>query len=153
MQTQNQRTVEEFSRQAQAMSEAAIFNDENVLNRIRDYACRKPGTRVLDVACGPGIVVAHLAPHCAEITGCDMTPAMLDKARERCAGKGIINARFVPGRVEALPFENEMFDVVVSRSAVHHFADPPAAFREIARVTRKGGRVITVDVEIGRAHV
>lgn len=146
MPTQHQRTVDEFSRQAAAMSEAAIFNDETILNRIRDQACRTAGAHVLDVACGPGIVVAHLAPHCAEITGCDLTPAMLDKARERCAAKGIANARLVPGRVEALPFADEMFDVVVSRSAVHHFSDPPAAFCEIARVTRKGGRVITVDV-------
>lgn len=146
MSTQDQRVVEEFSRQAAAMSQAAIFNDETILNRIRDFACRAAGARVLDVACGPGIVLAHLAPHCAKITGCDITPAMLDKARERCAAKGITNARFAPGRVEALPFENESFDVVVSRSAVHHFADPPAAFREMARVVRKGGRVITVDV-------
>lgn len=152
MSTQGQRVVEEFSRQAAAMSEAAIFNDETILNRIRDFACganEANGARdvhVLDVACGPGIVVAHLAPHCREITGCDITPAMLDKARERCAAKGIANACFVPGRVEALPFDDESFDVVVSRSAVHHFSDPPAAFREMARVTRKCGRIITVDV-------
>lgn len=149
MTTQDQRVVAEFSRQAATMSEAAIFNDETILNRIRDFACGANSTHhvhVLDAACGPGIVVAHLAPHCRDITGCDITPAMLDKARERCAAKGIANARFVPGRVEALPFDDESFDVVVSRSAVHHFADPPAAFREMARVTRKGGRVITVDV-------
>jgi ubiquinone/menaquinone biosynthesis C-methylase UbiE len=146
MSTQDRRVVEEFSRQASAMSDAAIFNDETILNRIRDFACPSKDTRVLDVACGPGIVVAHLAPHCAEITGCDLTPAMLDKARERCAAKGISNARFTPGRVEALPFADETFDVVVSRSAVHHFTDPPAAFREMSRVVRKGGRVITVDV-------
>lgn len=152
MSTQDRRTVEEFSRQAASMSQAAIFNDETILNRIRDFACGSnaapgvPTARVLDVACGPGIVVAHLASHCREITGCDITPAMLDKARERCVAKGITNARFVPGRVEALPFDDEAFDVVVSRSAVHHFADPPAAFREMARVTRKGGRIITVDV-------
>ena len=149
MSTQDQRVVEEFSRQAATMSEAAIFNDETILNRIRDFACGSGGApqiHVLDVACGPGIVVAHLAPHCHEITGCDMTPAMLDKARARTAAKGIANAHFVPGRVEALPFDDASFDVVVSRSAVHHFADPPAAFREMARVTRKGGRIITVDV-------
>lgn len=149
MATQDQRVLEEFSRQAAAMSEAAIFNDETILNRIRDSACGSSGAanvHVLDVACGPGIVVAHLAPHCRQITGCDMTPAMLDKARARTAAKGIANAHFVPGRVEALPFDDEAFDVVVSRSAVHHFADPPAAFREMARVTRTGGRLITVDV-------
>jgi ubiquinone/menaquinone biosynthesis C-methylase UbiE len=46
-----------------------------------------------------------------------------------------------------LPFEDASFDTVVSRSAVHHFPDPAAAFREMARVVRVGGRVITVDVQ------
>lgn len=131
------------------MSKVAIFNDEIILNRIRVACGANSASRaqqVLDVAYGPGIVVTHLAPHCREITGCDITPAMLDKARERCAAKGIANARFVPGRVEALPFGDNSFDVVVSRSAVHHFTDPPVAFSEMARVVRKGGRVITVDV-------
>jgi SAM-dependent methyltransferase len=54
--------------------------------------------------------------------------------------------RCVPGRAEALPFGDGSFDVVVSRSALHHFADPQAALREMARVVRPGGRVVTVDV-------
>jgi ubiquinone/menaquinone biosynthesis C-methylase UbiE len=146
MSTHDARIVDEFSRQAQAMSQATIFNDETVLARIYDAARLTPAARVLDVACGPGIVVERLARGCAEIVGCDITPQMLQKARERCASKAIHNAKLVPGRVESLPFENASFDVVVSRSAVHHFTDPALAFREIARVVNTGGRVITVDV-------
>lgn len=137
----------EFARQAAAMSTAAIFNDANVLARIRDAGRLTPSSRVLDVACGPGIVVAALAQTAREVIGCDITPQMLDKARERAAKAGLANARFVPGRVESLPFADESFDVVVSRSAVHHFSDPAAAFREMARVVKPGGRVITVDVQ------
>ena len=137
----------EFSRQAAAMATAAIFNDANVLARIRDAARLTKRSRVLDVACGPGIVVEALAPGAGEVIGCDITPEMLEKARERCTKAGLDNTRFTPGRAEALPFPEAAFDVVVSRSAVHHFPDPPAAFREMARVVKPGGRVITVDVQ------
>jgi ubiquinone/menaquinone biosynthesis C-methylase UbiE len=137
----------EFTRQAAVMATAAIFNDANVLARIRDAARLTRSSRVLDVACGPGIVAEALAPGTGEVVGCDMTPEMLEKARERCAKAGLDNTRFTPGRAEALPFPDASFDVVVSRSAVHHFPDPPAAFREMARVVKPGGRVITVDVQ------
>ena len=100
---------------------------------------------MLDVACGPGIVVEALARSAGQVIGCDITPAMLEKARARCAG--LTNTLFKPGRAEALPFEDASFDVVVSRSAVHHFPDPTAAFREMARVVKSGGRVVTVDVQ------
>ncbi len=136
----------EFTRQADAMAGAALFNDATVLERIREAAHFMAAPRILDVACGPGIVVEKLAPGAAEVVGCDLTPEMLEKMRQRCARAGLANVRAVPGRAEALPFEDGYFDAVVSRSAVHHFSDPPAVLREMARVTKSGGRVITVDV-------
>jgi SAM-dependent methyltransferase len=141
----------EFSRQAGAMAQAAIFNDATVLARICDAGRLTGSSRVLDVACGPGIVVEALARSAGEVVGCDITPAMLEKARERCSRAGLANVLFMPGRAEALPFEEASFDVVVSRSAVHHFQDPTAAFREMARVVKRGGRVITVDVQSAEA--
>jgi ubiquinone/menaquinone biosynthesis C-methylase UbiE len=136
----------EFSRQADAMSKAALFNDENVLARIVEAAQLTSASRVLDVACGPGIVVEALARTAGKVVGCDITPAMLEKATQRCAAVGLRNVSFAPGRAEALPFPDASFDAVVSRSAVHHFPDPAAALREMARVVRTGGRVVTVDV-------
>ena len=128
------------------MSAAALFNDETILARICDGARLNSRTRALDVGCGPGIVTEALARHAGEVIGCDVTPAMLARARARAAAAGLSNISCVPARAESLPFENDYFDVVVSRSAVHHFPDPRAALREMARVARSGGRVITVDV-------
>lgn len=136
----------EFSQQAETMSKAALFNDAGILNRIREAAQLTRQSRVLDVACGPGIVVEALARSAGEVVGCDITPEMLAKAEHRCAAAGLTNVRFAPGRAEALPFENASFDVVVSRSALHHFPDVAAALREMARVVRAGGRVVILDV-------
>jgi ubiquinone/menaquinone biosynthesis C-methylase UbiE len=71
---------------------------------------------------------------------------MIERTRKRCASAGLTNVRCMQGRAEALPFDDASFDVVVSRSAMHHFVDPVAALREMARVTKPGGRVVTVDV-------
>ncbi len=136
----------EFSRQADVMANTALFNDQGVLARICEAARLNGGSRALDVACGPGIVVEALARAAGEVVGCDITPAMVEKARQRCAAAGLANVRFMPGRAEDLPFDDASFDVVVSRSAVHHFVDPVAALREMARVVKPGGRVVTVDV-------
>ena len=136
----------EFTRQADTLSQATLFNDANVLARICESAQLSGKSRVLDVACGPGIVVEALARHAGEVVGCDITPEMLVKAQQRCAAAGLSNVRFAPGRAEALPYEDAAFDVVVSRSAIHHFPDPAAVLREMARVVRAGGRMVTVDV-------
>ena len=135
----------EFSRQAEAIAKAALFNDETVLARICEAARLTIRSRVLDVACGPGIVVEALARSAGEVVGCDITPAMIEKTRERCASAGLANVSCMSGHAETLPFDEASFDVVVSRSAVHHFADPAAALREMARVVKRGGRVVTVD--------
>lgn len=152
MPTHDHVITQEFTRQADAMSTAAHFNDETILDRICEAADMTKGSRALDVACGPGIVVEALARRGGDVVGCDMTPAMLEKAAARARKAGLNNAAFVPGHAEALPFENEHFDVVVSRSAVHHFSNPAAAIREMARVLKPGGRCITVDVTSAEAR-
>lgn len=136
----------EFSRQADTMAQAAVFNDAVILDRIREAAQLSERSRALDVACGPGIVLEALARNAGEVVGCDITPAMLERAEQRCAAAGLSNVRLVPGRVEALPFSDAEFDVVVSRSALHHFLEPAATIREMARVLKPGGRMVTVDV-------
>jgi ubiquinone/menaquinone biosynthesis C-methylase UbiE len=136
----------EFTRQAESMSQAALFNDAAILDRIREAARLTRESRALDVACGPGIVIEALARDAGEVVGCDITPEMLVRAEQRCAQAGLKNVRCVPGRAEALPFEDASFDAVVSRSALHHFLEPGVTLREMTRVLKPGGRLVTVDV-------
>jgi ubiquinone/menaquinone biosynthesis C-methylase UbiE len=144
--THDSRIKTEFARQADTLAQGAVFNDAVILERIRQAAALDRESRALDVACGPGIIVEALARDAHEVVGCDITPQMLAKAEQRCKAAGLANVRFVPGKAESLPFGDAEFDVVVSRSALHHFLDPAVTLREMARVLKPGGRMVTVDV-------
>ena len=98
-----------------------------------------PGDRLLDVACGTGVVARAAAERVAPdgtVTGVDLNPAMLAVAR-RIAPQ--IDWR--EGDAAALPFAQDAFDVVACQSAIFFFPDPTRALGEMGRVTRPGGRV------------
>jgi SAM-dependent methyltransferase len=101
--------------------------------------------RVLDVACGPGLVVCAFAPHVREATGIDVTPAMLYRARKLAAEKGLANVAWRQGDVRSLPYGVASFTIVTTRFSVHHFLDPAAVLREMVRVCAPGGRIVVVD--------
>jgi len=140
------RVKEEFKRQADTLSAASVFTDSGVLEQI--HAAIKPTKtmNLLDLGCGPGIVTAAMAPHVREVVAYDLTPEMLDKARNRCQEQGLKNVRFELGRAEHLPFEEKSFDAVVTRLTVHHFLDPHQVMNEVVRVTRQNGKVVVPDV-------
>src|SRR5688572_14551801 len=121
---------DEFTRQADTMMASAVFTDEQILARIRDAAGLTPQSRVLDLACGPGIVTAALAPYAGAVTALDLTPTMVARARQRSRDDGLSNVHCALGLAEALPFADETFDVIVNRSALHHFPYPDVALAE-----------------------
>jgi ubiquinone/menaquinone biosynthesis C-methylase UbiE len=98
------------------------------------------GQRVLDVACGTGVVAVTAARMGAQVTGLDLTPALLERAREN-ATIANVPIDFHEGDVEALPFPNSSFDVVASQFG-HMFAPRPAvAIGEMLRVLKRGGTI------------
>ena len=142
-------TVDQFTSQAAGFSTAAAMNDAQAMRMLLDAANLSSDDTVLDVACGPGIVAAAFAPAAASVLGIDLTPEMLELARERCAADGIGNARFDLGDVTALPYADGEFSRVVCRYALHHVADPTAVVGEMARVCEPGGRVVVADMIVG----
>ncbi len=106
--------------------------------RLVKFAGIKPRDRVLDVACGTGVVAVTAARREARVTGLDLTPELLAVARENADTAGV-TVDWHEGDVENLPFEADSFDVVVSQYG-HIFAPrPEVAVKEMLRVLRPGG--------------
>lgn len=112
-----------------------------------------PGEDVLDLGCGAGLdslVAAQMVGPTGSVTGVDMTPEMLAKARAAAAELGLENVRYVEGDAERLPLADESFDVVTSNGVIDLIPDKDAVFSELHRVLRPGGRVQLADVTIQR---
>src|SRR6267378_7577554 len=140
--------VEQFTKQAVPFSTAPGVRDEEALRLLVEFSGAGPEDRVLDVACGPGVVVCALAAVVRHATGIDVTPAMIERARALAAEKGLRNVGWQVGDVLPLPYPDGAFSLVVSRFAFHHFPEPGAVLREMARVCAPGGRVVVADTAV-----
>lgn len=99
-----------------------------------------PGDRVLDVGVGDGNTSLEAARRSAVVTGLDLNPDQLGRARARSAAEGV-DVELVEGNAEELPFEDGRFDLVVSVLGVIFAPDHARAAAELARACRPGGRV------------
>jgi SAM-dependent methyltransferase len=138
--------VSQFTRQSRPFAEMAAHSESRSFEVFRELGSFSGNEKVLDSGCGPGLVSLYLAEFVGEINGVDLTPAMVKLAAENASKSGIMNASFLQGNMTFLPFPSGHFDVAVSRYAFHHLEHPAAAFAEMIRVTRCGGKVIVVDV-------
>ena len=138
--------VDQFTRQAEPFAAARHHHTGDALAQIVALARPARTDRVLDLACGPGIVSRAFAPHVAQVTGADITPAMLATARRLDTEAGFPAIRRVEADMECLPFDDGAFDLVVTRYSFHHLRHPLRALTEMKRVCRAGGRVVVADV-------
>jgi ubiquinone/menaquinone biosynthesis C-methylase UbiE len=113
-----------------------------------DVTTAAPTGRILDVGTGPGtlpLAIAHAAPH-LRIDGIDLSPAMIAAARRDCMAAGLDRqVAFEIADVASLPFPDATFDLVISSMSLHHWADPPAAMRDLRRVIRDTGQIWIYD--------
>ena len=139
----------------------------DLLARVPDTACASfagvanpfslgalaAGERVLDLGSGAGtdsLVAAQMVGPDGSVTGIDMTPGMLDRARRAASELGVANVTFIEGEAEQLPFDDATFDVVISNGVIDLIPDKDAVFAELHRVLVPGGRVQLADVTIQR---
>lgn len=114
-----------------------------------DYAGIKTGDHVLDLGSGAGndcFVARAIVGESGKVTGIDMTGPMIAKARMNAAKLGYTNVEFVPGDIEEMPFDADLFDVVVSNCVLNLVPDKSKAFAEIYRVLKPGGHFSVSDV-------
>lgn len=102
--------------------------------------------RVLDAGSGAGHTALTFAPHVAHVVSVDLAAAMLAQGEMQAQERGLSNMEFRQGDVEALPFAEGTFDLVVSRYSAHHWPHPQRALEEFCRVLRPGGRLLLSDI-------
>lgn len=140
--------------QAEATADAwARWHDKVVVqsaaatDAIVEVARLEPGLDVLDLASGtgdPALRLAQLVSPGGSVTLTDLSPRMLDVAREQARRAAVDNVEFVVADAHRLPFADDSFDVVVSRFGVMYFTEPQVAFRGCLRALRRGGRAAFV---------
>jgi len=113
----------------------------------------RPGTRLLEVGCGVGAVLAVLGQEFPGIRlhGVDIELAQLDFAREHLERAGV-EVTLLQADARALPFEDESFDHVWMMWFLEHVADPPEVLREARRVLVPGGTITAIEVDYATAH-
>lgn len=101
--------------------------------------------RLLDVSTGAGHTALIFAPRVAHVIASDLTPQMLDVARRLAKERAIENIEFREADAQQLPFNDNAFDLVTNRMALHHYTDARKALEEMTRVCKRGGLVALDD--------
>jgi ubiquinone/menaquinone biosynthesis C-methylase UbiE len=92
------------------------------------------------------LLVCAFAPVVQHATGIDLTPAMLEQARNLQHQQSLHNVTWTLGDVTRLPYRDHEFSIVASRFAFHHLPEPRAALNEMRRVCKPGGRIVVADI-------
>ncbi|MDR1346304.1 MAG: class I SAM-dependent methyltransferase, partial [Bacteroidales bacterium] len=129
-----------FTAQAQNFESKKLnFSKQEYLDYTIQSMDLTPNDYVLEAAAGTCICGRSVAPFVKYVTCLDATPAMLAVGKEEAAKSGITNIHFINGYIEKMPFENQCFDVVLTRLSFHHFTEMEKPFSEMSRVLKGGG--------------
>ncbi len=113
------------------------------------FAGVQPGQTVLDIGSGAGIdcfIAAEKVGSTGKVIGLDMTPEMIERARQNAKAAGVTNVEFRFGEAEKMPVEDSSVDWVISNCVINLSPDKPAVFSEIGRILRPGGRISISDI-------
>ena len=144
----HQKVKAQFGRTAEAYVSSKGHAKGADLQLMVEVAGEVEGLRALDIATGGGHTALAFAKAGAIVTATDLTPTMLERASEFITaelGEDADRARFELAAAEDLPFADASYEIVTCRIAPHHFADPEAFVREVARVLVPGGRFFLID--------
>ncbi len=135
----------QFTKTAEAFTTFAVRDTPEILKEKVEFVKAQPTDLALDVACGPGAFAVAIAPRVQFSWGVDLTDEMLRRARAFQAEKQALNAAFVRGEAEMLPFRDGGFDLVACQCSFHHLPKPAQVLAEMVRVAKPAGRLLIID--------
>lgn len=141
-----ERVRNRFTRTAQSFARFSLATRGDEAERLVLLAAPRRDEVALDLACGPGTFTRAFAARVRFLHALDLTPAMLEQAREALAQAGLDNIAFACGDANALPFADSVLGLAVCAYSFHHFLEPAGPARELGRVVRRGGRVAIADI-------
>jgi ubiquinone/menaquinone biosynthesis C-methylase UbiE len=139
---------DQFTRTAQIFGDYAVASRLSEAERLVRMVRAGPLESAVDLACGPGTLALRFARHVRWVCGLDLTPAMLNRARDTARKEGVGNLDFALADAGALPLGDDSFDIVVTSYSLHHMSDPAGVMAEMARVANRGGRVGVLDIVV-----
>lgn len=134
-----------FDDQAPKFEKAPVQSDPAALARLVDEAGFPAGARLLDAGCGPGLVAEAFAKAGRRVVGVDLSPVMVERARDRCAFAGDAASFLQTSVYSAEVGDLAPFDGAYSRYVLHHVLDPRAFLARLAELVRPGGRIVLCD--------
>jgi len=142
----------EFDAEAARQMEAVYLTADVVQQRreVLRLLALTAGEAVLDIGSGPGLLATEMAQAVGptgRVCGIDVSDSMLALARSRTVPAGSAPVEYRHGGVDAVPYPDGSFDVVVSTQVLEYIADIPAALAEALRVLRPGGRLLILDTD------
>lgn len=126
------------------------YYDENLRDVIIQKASIKTGNIVLDIRCGTGFLTLGAAKAVGKdgkVLGIDISEEMMKKAKKNLSETGVSNIRFRVGDAENIPLEDNSVDAVVGNMVLHHCPIPESAIKEMTRVLKSKGRLVSADME------
>ena len=142
-QTETERVREIFDASAAQYDKGMAFTEKLFFGDGRAWACSQAQGQVLEIAIGTGLNLPFY-PADVELTGIEISPAMLEIARRRAKSLGR-QVKLVVGDAQALPFSDQSFDTVVCTIALCSIPDDRQAVAEAWRVLRPGGRFVALE--------
>jgi ubiquinone/menaquinone biosynthesis C-methylase UbiE len=138
--------AEQFGNTAAAYLTSTVHASGADLEAVKTIVQRYKSPAVLDLGCGAGHISFSVAPFSASVTAYDLADQMLAVVAASAKQRNLENIEIRQGPAEKLPFPDAAFDVVVTRFSAHHWADVPAAMKEVHRVLRPDGVAVVIDI-------
>jgi ubiquinone/menaquinone biosynthesis C-methylase UbiE len=147
----NARIISQFTNQAIPFTELPGHFDS--IQTLIALSKVSENDRVLDVACGPGLVACEFAKFAQHVTGVDLTAMMIEQSRKRQKELCLSNISWDVGTAYPLQYDTNSFNLVITRYSFHHFIDPKLVLMEMIRVCKPEGVVLIADAALPADNV